>query len=165
MERQQIRDLLEKYFAGETELREEQQLRTYFKNTTQLPEEWEGYRLLFGSYEEERAVSYPREVLLPAPRSYKWVGVVASFAAVLLVLLILQPFADNGQSSSEAPSAEATQNARSLFMIMGNAPREGKENLEYLNELNALQIGGSARKKKEVDSVKTEKQTIKNKKK
>ena len=53
MELQKIRDLLEKYEAGETSLAEEKKLREYFAKN-ELPDSLKPYQLIFGFSEIEK---------------------------------------------------------------------------------------------------------------
>lgn len=154
MEQQQIKYLLDKYLAGETSLEEEGKLRNYFANHTQLPPEMEVYRVMFGYFEQEQHKAYQGDVLLPKPRSYKWLVGVGSIAAVIILLFVFSPLKDTNTLPAKGNVETATQNTRSLFMIMGSAPEESKENLEYLEELNVLS-GEEITKEKEnrVDSL------------
>lgn len=149
MERQQINDLLEKYFAGETSLAEEKNLRTYFKNTTNLPPEWEEYKILFAYFDSEKETKYEGEIYLPKKRNYKWVISISAVAAVIITLLLVFPPANQEVNTPKGNASQAAENAKSLFMMMGSFPEGSKENLEYLNELNALKIKGA----KEKDSL------------
>jgi len=154
MERQQINRLLEKYFEGKTSLAEEKTLRKYFTKTTKLPPELEEYRVLFAYFEAEKETKYEGEIYLPKQRNYKKLISFSAIAAVIAVLLFVKPFKSQQTHQNKEIPVQATENAKSLFMIMGSFPEESKENLEYLNELNALKIQGA---KKEKDSLQTEK--------
>lgn len=48
-----IKALLDKYFAGETSLTEEEQLRTYFQDST-VHEDFRSYQALFGFFAQEK---------------------------------------------------------------------------------------------------------------
>ena len=55
MEREQVAQLLEKYWQVETTVEEERMLAEYFQGTD-VPLEWETYREVFSFYEQERGV-------------------------------------------------------------------------------------------------------------
>lgn len=141
MEQQQINNLLDKYFEGETSLEEETELRLYFANNKTLPEDLEKYRVLFSYFEVEQEKTYTGDILLPQKRSYKWSIALSGLVAVLVALFLTQPFANGGSAANtNGNSGIATENARSLFMMMGSVPEESREKLGYLNELKALEL-------------------------
>ena len=158
MERQQINNLLEKYLEGKTSLAEEKNLKTYFKNTANLPPEWEEYRVLFAYFDSEKETKYEGEIYLPKERNYKKIISVAAAISVVVGFFVFQPFGNEQTNQAEGKSIQATENAKSLFMLMGSFPEESKENLEYLNELDALKIKGNDKKKDSLKSKKIEKQ-------
>ena len=61
MEREQVAQLLEKYWQVETSVEEEKLLMEYFRGTD-VPLEWEPYRDIFSFYAQEEEVK-PREGL------------------------------------------------------------------------------------------------------
>lgn len=135
MEPHKIEDLLEKYLAGNTDLNEENTLRNYFTNGENIPENLQEFKVLFSFFKSERKKTAQEEVLLPKPRSYKWLISAASFAAVIIILLMVQPFSPK-QNNTGGNSQMATENTKGLFMIMGGAVKESRVQLSYLNELN-----------------------------
>jgi hypothetical protein len=77
-----IRRLLEKYFDGQTSLREESTLQRYFRRKN-IPAEWEVYRPMFQYFTTQRkAFRRPAHPLLRA-----WIP-VSSAAAVFLMFAI-----------------------------------------------------------------------------
>ena len=85
MELQKIKDLLEKYEAGETSLAEEKKLREYFKRN-EVPESLKPYQLIFGFSENETKKSYEKEIELPANKQdnrYLWTAIAASVILVV----------------------------------------------------------------------------------
>lgn len=136
---QEIEQLLESYLEGKTTLREEGVLRDYFKTHEQLPAHLEDYRMLFNFFGLEAEQTYQNHVLLPKRRSYKWLTIGGSVAAIIIVLLTLLPFATT-PSPPAGQQQEVIQSAKGLFMIMGSAVEEGKQNLNYLEELKSLDL-------------------------
>jgi hypothetical protein len=94
MEREQVAQLLEKYWQAETTVEEERMLTEYFRGTD-VPLEWELYREIFSFYEHEREVKPSAgleerimEQVRPRPRmrgAWWWA------AAVIVLLLSLEP--------------------------------------------------------------------------
>jgi len=90
MEREQIAQLLEKYWQVETTVEEEKMLAEYFRGPD-VPAEWEMYREIFSFYEQERKVK-PGEGLEERimervrPRPKLW-GAWWSAAACIVVAL------------------------------------------------------------------------------
>lgn len=151
MELHRIESLIEKYLEGETTLAEEKELREYFATHSNLPAELEVYRMMFSYYQAEQEVTYEGEILLPAPRSYKWLKTLGGIAAVLAVLWFMQPFGQEPVQKNHSGTAKS--NARSLFMMMGSMPEDSKENLEYINELNALNIVKNKKEESRKDTM------------
>lgn len=97
MTTEQVNELLERYFAGETSLVEEKQLRTYFL-TEELPTEHEQYLPLFAYWDLAAQASTPTKAArrrLPL----RWLSAAA--AAVLLLFVTnswfnVQPELSNG---------------------------------------------------------------------
>lgn len=61
MEYQNINDLLERYFAGETTSQEEQTLRQFFQNTPNIPVEWKPYQPLFQFFAAEKTIKLDQQ--------------------------------------------------------------------------------------------------------
>ncbi|MEM1216706.1 MAG: hypothetical protein AAGJ82_13515, partial [Bacteroidota bacterium] len=83
--KKQIKALLERYFAGETTLAEEQTLRQYF-TTEEVPPEWSAYRDLFGYFaaaETEKSTRDYASVIRQLRPRRRWL----SYAAAVLLLL------------------------------------------------------------------------------
>ena len=90
-----MNELMEKYFRGETSLKEEKELKQYFSTGNVSPEH-EVYRNLFGVFEQElteKAVS-PLIKVLPKQRKTKRIWLQSFFttgiAATIVILLWVQ---------------------------------------------------------------------------
>jgi hypothetical protein len=78
-----IKQLLEKYFEGETSHSDELELRRYFATTKELPEEWAAYKPLFGYIDEESGAVKPVRHIRRLYLRYIW---TAAAACILLLL-------------------------------------------------------------------------------
>lgn len=141
MELQEIEILLDKYLAGETSLKEEVRLKEFFKNHPNVPEHLKEYQALFSFFESEQEKTYEGGLYLPKPKPFKrWISI--GVAAVFIgTLLIWSPF-DNNLPESNSNQQLKIQNTKGLLMMMGNTVKEGRANLNYLEELDTLQAIG-----------------------
>jgi len=129
MNKKHIQDLLDKYFEGETSLREEKELKRFFRRTALLPEEWEPYRQMFTFFETERLRTMPVKDDIQKKKNLYWlIATGISLAATVLILLSifipatktqLQPLAsatktiDTFNSKKEQPQkTESTKPAK-----------------------------------------------------
>lgn len=112
MKDNKINSLLDRYFAGETSLEEERQLRAFFRQED-LPEQWLPYRSVFRNIEQQAVITLPatveKEILekiarsaSPKIRRMRW-RLVLPYAAAVAVLLI-----GIGWWSGTLPEKEAT---------------------------------------------------------
>lgn len=100
-ESQYIRELLEKFYNGETSIEEEQKLTEFFKTTEVLPQDLEGDRRMFMAIYNPSAMPEMPEGLEEnimrniereeGKRKWKIVGWVAAVAAMVTVIITL-PF-------------------------------------------------------------------------
>ena len=113
MNKKHIQDLLDKYFEGETSLREEKELKRFFRRTVLLPEEWEPYRQMFGYFETEGLRTMPVRGDIQKKKNIYWVIATGiSLAATVLILLSIFIPATKTQL---APLATATKNIDTFY--------------------------------------------------
>ncbi len=85
-----IKELIDKYFEGETTCEEEKQIRLYFTQEN-LPTHIEKYRLFFSYFDEEieKKTNKKPEVILPIKRKFSYrlvrLGVIVSAACALII--------------------------------------------------------------------------------
>lgn len=92
MELNNIEKLIEKYFAGNTTLRQEEILHQYF-TTQKVPNHLQCYQYLFGYYKVKRQEVFEKPVKIPNQSKmpyYKWLSVAAMLIFVLGVYIISQ---------------------------------------------------------------------------
>lgn len=140
MELQKIKDLLEKYEAGETSLAEEKKLREYFKRN-EVPDSLKPYQLIFGFSEIENQKSYEKEILLPSNKQdnrYLWTAIAAS--VILVVGLFFFQNKPLEMSDSDLGTIQdkevALQKSMEALKMVSELMNEGKEDLIYLKEFN-----------------------------
>ncbi len=140
MELQKIKDLLEKYEAGETSLAEEKKLREYFKRN-EVPDSLKPYQLIFGFSENETKKSYEKEIELPSNKQdnrYLWTAIAAS--VILVVGLFFFQNKPLEMSDSDLGTIqdkeEALQKSMEALKMVSELMNEGKEDLIYLKEFN-----------------------------
>jgi hypothetical protein len=93
MNKKHIQDLLDKYFEGETSLKEEKELRNFFRKTALLPEEWQSYKQMFAFFEAEGLKTMPSKENVQKKKNIIWMIVtgVSIAASVLILLTIFLP--------------------------------------------------------------------------
>lgn len=93
-DRSYMERILDRYFAGESTLAEEQELRAYFERED-IPAEWEKYRALFQYFKASKAVQSQRNFEVAVRRSRRsfrgWWAYAAAIALLLSVAYYLLP--------------------------------------------------------------------------
>jgi len=94
MEREQVAQLLEKYWQVETTVEEEKMLAEYFRGTD-VPLEWASYREIFSFYEQEKEVTPGEEleerIMEQVRPRVRLRGAWWAAAACIVLLLGLEP--------------------------------------------------------------------------
>ena len=133
MDSKKTKLLLEKYLEGETSLIEEKDLRHYFKSTEKIPNEWEGYRLFFGYYEQAKNESFPRVEVKHKSFFQPWMAAAAVIAIVISVQFYYA-------TSNVLPSNQEAQLAFTQFKTnmekVSSLLNKGAEKVAYLDYWN-----------------------------
>jgi hypothetical protein len=89
MNDQEIKQLLERYWACETSLEEEQELIAFFSGN-ELPEELKVYQPLFALITGQSAIKAPKKLIrrIPKPLSLQFYPVMKMAASVLILLAV-----------------------------------------------------------------------------
>ena len=82
-----IARLLERYMQGTTSLSEEQTLERFFRTATDIPVEWNTFRLMFTAYAAPR----PKSRVLTLRRMMPWMAAASVVAAVVIAVCRLAP--------------------------------------------------------------------------
>ncbi|MBZ9631872.1 hypothetical protein LB465_13870 [Salegentibacter sp. LM13S] len=140
MESQKIKELLEKYDAGETSLTDEKALREYFQNN-EVTDNLKTYQLLFAYSEKTGAQKMEREVEMPASKQgnrYLWTAIAASIILVVGLFFFQNKPMEMNQSDlgTIQDKEEALQKSMEALKMVSELMNEGKENLIYLKEFN-----------------------------
>lgn len=140
MELVKIETLLEKYFEGQTSLKEEGQLSDYFSGNEVDPS-LAAYVPMFAGFKQAREEHSVKELELPqqvsSNRSW-WYGI----AAILVVALGIASFmwsGANGLTAEEQEAMAAYQEARASLELLSENMNKGTESIAYLNEINRAQ--------------------------
>lgn len=97
-----IARLLERYMQGTTSLSEEQTLERFFRTATDIPVEWNTFRLMFTAYAAPR----PKSRALILRRMMPWMAAASVVAAVVIAVCRLAP-SDTAPTTAQAiPVAE-----------------------------------------------------------
>jgi hypothetical protein len=136
MECNKIESLLEKYFQGETNIAEEQELKDYFSSQHVLPH-LEQYKSLFDYFADAKEQKLSQGVMPKTKkRNLAWLSVAAS----VVVLLGIGTFAylnkekatqDLGTFDNPEVAFVATQKALAL---LSNHVNVGIESVQYIQE-------------------------------
>ncbi|GHU63313.1 hypothetical protein FACS1894123_05850 [Bacteroidia bacterium] len=86
--KENINELIEKYFEGLTSLQEEQSLRDYFQQEN-IPEEWRVYQPVFQFFSQEIVTEKnlsekPLSVVKPRRRNFFYTSIAAAASIILL---------------------------------------------------------------------------------
>lgn len=132
MELKKIEVLLEKYNQGETTLQEEAQLRIYFTQQEEVPEEWSVYRQLFQYYALAQ-----KETFFPSKKKKsntpRVVMLVAAGAAVVLSLQLSGVFERTSAPYDEQAAKLAFQEFQIQLKTVSTHLNKGAEKAAYLD--------------------------------
>jgi hypothetical protein len=121
-----IEKLLEKYDNGETTIREEQELKTYFAQDEVAPH-LESYKTMFQYFKTTKQEDlYTKDVPLKTKKSniYQWISVAA-----LLVLSLGIFTTQFGESGPTAEEQLAYNQAVEVFNLVGSKFNQGESNM------------------------------------
>lgn len=144
MESNNIRQLLEKYFDGETSIEDENALKNYFSSDTVAPE-FSQYKDLFGFYVAEQTLASTKEFTIKKESNIRQILSVAASVVVVLgigfMLLKTQSEETSDLGSFDDPEIALIETQKALALI-GQNLNKGKESISYLNkyEINKNKI-------------------------
>lgn len=126
-----IEALLEKYDNGETSLKEEQQLKTYFAQETVAPH-LESYKVMFQHFNSEQQEQFTKNLPLQSKKSTlrRWLSVAA--VAVLMVSIYTQVDTKKGLDSLSKDELLAYNQTIKALNLVSTKLNEGSKGLNTL---------------------------------
>ena len=134
MELHNIKQLLEKYFEGQTSIQEEKELKNYFASENISPELMQ-YQDLFAYFSEEQQTETQKEFVLKQKTQQKWLWMAASAIIVLTIgfTFLKQPIASDDLGTFDNPEIAFEETQKALQLLAENLNR-GKQKIEYIQE-------------------------------
>jgi hypothetical protein len=142
MEQHKIAELIDKYFDGNTTLKEEQILKNYFQQNEVIPE-WDSYRSYFGYLNHEKSEQFDKTIQLPQNKKRKasW-SLVAALVLISGISLIYESQkttpVDLGTFDDPELAIQETQKALQLVSMHLNKGMEQTKHLETFNQSKKL---------------------------
>ena len=145
MEKERIKQIIERYLNGETTNKEERVLRDFFsRNHAEVPPEWMVYRAMFGYVARERnriAAPVPaRRVAVRVKRAVLWAAVAAA-VAVFAVLMLRVPsqnvnyaFIDGKRITDQRQVMEAATEALEMVSCKEDDAFAALRELQQIND-------------------------------
>lgn len=139
MELNRIEKLLEKYFQGETNLVEEQELKNYFASGNVAPN-LKQYQSMFGYFSEAKNEKFTKEIVIHnKKKSTIWLSIAASVTILLGVgvfsyLNMETKTKTTGELGTyDDPEVAFRETQKALNMVSENV-NVGIKSVEYVNE-------------------------------
>jgi hypothetical protein len=136
MELAKIESLLEVYFEGNTTIKEEAVLRSYFMSDEVAPH-LASYQTMFAGFQMAKQEVSHREVVLPKETNSQrnwWFSIAAT--AVIAIGIAGFVFQDQGISSEEQEALVALKESKDAMLLLSNHFNKGTEDLAFINQIN-----------------------------
>lgn len=134
MELAKIESLLERYFAGNTNLQEEQQLSVFF-TSEEVPAHLLLYKPMFEGFKTAGSETSQRSFQLPEATTrssyWKW-GVAAGFVLIAGVAGFM--FNNQGLSQEEEQALAAFTQTKEMMFLLSKNLNKGTESLTHIDE-------------------------------
>ena len=138
MEIDKIEALLKKYFAGDTSISEEKELKDYFLSDSVASHLFQ-YKEMFVFYSDSKKEQLSKEIKLPMKRKnkMKWMSIAASFVVITTVATFVYLQLDNPKQEDlgtfNSPEEAFVETHKALQLVATNI-NYGMENVSYLEE-------------------------------
>lgn len=130
-----IKEILDKYWEGETSLKEEKLLKTYF-NSNQVAKELESFRPLFVYYKEQKSKTATEsfEGLKRKPIVHRLLPTWVMVAASILILLVAGTFCYVNQTASNPTVFAIDETVKDTYKDPEKAYKEAKAALLLISK-------------------------------
>jgi len=134
MELANVEKLLDRYFEGETTLKEEQALREYFKGEN-IPAHLAPYTALFNGFAMAQQERSNRELVLSETIQKRsvWIWSVAASLVIAIGIGSMLYFQNQGLSAEQQEALAAYQEAKQTMLLLSENLNKGASKVNYLN--------------------------------
>ena len=147
MDYNNIKQLLDKYFEGNTSIQEEFKLKNFFSSEGDIPHDLLYAKALFTHLKNERELVCNKQLTKPVARKiiYTVSGIAASLFLAMFLLFSYQKQDDkiiyayiNGKAITDKNIAE--RYTKQVLLAVSQNLEKGTKNLDYLNKLNKVEL-------------------------
>lgn len=131
-----IEELMEKYWAGETSIEEERQIKAYFKANPSLTNEGKYFRALSGKQQVVAGKSFAHPG--KSKRKAQWSAAAVITVGIMAALLVFQDARTQREFVVEDPQ-EAYEITRKALLMVSSGLNEGKSYSKELTKINKAQ--------------------------
>lgn len=134
MELHNIKQLLEKYFDGQTSIQEEKELKNYFSSKN-IDSELMQYQDMFGYFSKEQQTETQIEPTLKQKPNRKWLWMAASVVVLLGIgfTFLKHPVQSEDLGTFDNPEIAFEETQKALQLVAENL-NKGKQKIEYIQE-------------------------------
>lgn len=149
MDYNNIEKLVEKYFEGTTNIAEEDELKMFFSNRKDIPENLIYARNIFAFFNEEKSVEYKKELVKTKLNNKRILHYISGIAAIILFALFIIVSNQNTEEKviyayingkPITDRAIAEKYTRQALLAVSQNLDKGTKNLSQLNQLNKVEM-------------------------
>lgn len=123
--------LMEKYWRGETSLKEEQEIREYYQTNPSLAAEGSYFRQL----QERRELKMDAQAFKPRSMSGTWTMVAATIVGIIAAVLVFQDAKKQREYVVDDPK-EAYEITRNALLMVSSGLNEGQVYTSQIHKIN-----------------------------
>ena len=134
MELANVEKLLDRYFEGDTTLKEEQELRDFFQEED-IPPHLAPYASMFKGFAMAQQESSERELVLSEPIQKRsvWIWSIAASMVIALGIGSMLYFQNDGLNPEQQEALAAYQEAKQTMLLLSENLNKGASKVNYLN--------------------------------